>query len=214
MNANAHWDRVYQEKDPTTDVSWYQARPAISLEMIQATGLVNQQAVIDVGGGASCLVDCLLEAGFRDVSVLDVSRAALKHAQARLGVRAGSVTWLEANIAQFQPPRSFDLWHDRAVFHFLTSPEARHGYAEALRKGLPPGGHLIVATFAKDGPVQCSGLPVMRYDANLVCAELGSEFELLECRAESHITPWKTEQRFNWFRFQRKQSHSAKPPRA
>jgi SAM-dependent methyltransferase len=204
MQAKGYWESIYRKKDPTTEVSWYQAHPANSLDLIMATGISREQALIDVGGGASCLVDCLLEAGFQDLSVLDISAAALKHAQARLGRRAREVTWLHADVTAFVPPCRFSLWHDRAVFHFLTHARDRRKYVLALKKALLPGGHLILAAFAEDGPKRCSGLPVVRYDARLIRAELGSEFRLIEQRRETHVTPWQTEQRFNWFRFERK----------
>ncbi len=203
MKTQDHWEKVYREEDPTTGVSWYQARPAMSLQLILATGILPNQPVIDVGGGASLLVDRLLEAGFEHLSVLDISSAALEHAQKRLGPRAGAITWIHTDITLFKPARTYSLWHDRAVFHFLTSSSERSEYLRVLRSALPPGGQLILGTFAEDGPVRCSGLSVMRYDARAICAELGSEFTLLEQQRESHFTPWKTEQKFNWFRFQR-----------
>ncbi|HEY5911538.1 MAG TPA: class I SAM-dependent methyltransferase [Verrucomicrobiae bacterium] len=204
MNAKQHWEKVYQEKDPVTDVSWFQAHPANSLELISATGIAKNEPLIDVGGGASVLVDRLLEAAFEYVTVLDISGAAIRHAQDRLGSRAKGVTWLEADATRFEPPHQFHLWHDRAVFHFLTKAVDRRGYVRALKTAVPPGGHVILATFAPDGPVRCSGLPVVRYDAETIGAELGPEFRLLEERRESHFTPWNTEQRFRWFRFLRK----------
>lgn len=204
MKAQDHWEKVYREEDPTTGVSWYQAEPAMSLQFILAAGVEPNQPVIDVGGGASLLVDRLLAAGFGDLTVLDISGAALEHAQKRLGARASAITWTQSDVTVFKPARSYALWHDRAVFHFLTGSAERAQYLSVLRGALPPGGHLILGTFAEDGPVRCSGLPVMRYDARAICAELGSEFALIEQQRERHFTPWKTEQKFNWFRFQRR----------
>lgn len=218
MDTQAHWEKVYREKDPTADVSWFQARPALSLELIAATNLDKSAPLIDVGGGASLLADCLLDAGFVDVSVLDVSTAALDHSRRRLGARAQSVHWIEADITAHEPSRSFHLWHDRAVFHFLTTPEQRERYVSALRRALVPTGHVILATFAKDGPTRCSGLEVCRHDARSICAELGEEFRLLEQRSETHLTPWQSEQQFSWFRFRRNaptpSNESNSPPRS
>lgn len=199
MKAKDYWEKIYQEKNPTTDVSWYQERPVMSLELIRSAGLAKEQSLIDVGGGASSLAECLLDSGFSDLTVLDISAIALGYAQARLGNKAREITWLEADITRFKPSRSFQLWHDRAVFHFLTAPSERRAYTEALRTGLALGGHLILATFAKDGPPQCSGLPVTRYDAASLRAELGPGFELIDQRHETHFTPWKSDQRFHWF---------------
>lgn len=204
MNVQNHWERVYREKDPAVDLSWYQSHPVKSLELIRATGIQRDAPLIDVGGGTSSLVDCLLNEGFTNISVLDISRGALQHARKRLGALARTVTWLEADITEFAPPQRYSLWHDRAVFHFLVEEKDRHNYIDALLRSLIPGGHLVLATFAEDGPIRCSGLPVVRYDRKSIIAELGSEFCLLSHHRESHFTPWKMEQKFNWFRFQRK----------
>lgn len=211
MNAKAHWEKIYHEKDPTADVSWHQAHPANSLRLIAAAGLAKDEAIIDVGGGASVLAGCLLDAGFQVVAVLDISAAALAHARHRLGPRAQAVSWIEADATTFEPPRAFHLWHDRAVFHFLTDASARRGYVRALKRTVVPGGHVIMATFATDGPSQCSGLEVVRYDAGSLGAELGAEFRLVEQCRERHVTPWQTEQRFAWFRFQRNAAPAARP---
>lgn len=160
--------------------------------------------VIDVGGGASVLVDFLLDAGFSKLAVLDISAAALEHARRRLGKRADSVEWLEADVTTFQPARQFGLWHDRAVFHFLTDEVDRQKYVQALKRTLTLGGQVVIATFALDGPPKCSGLEVARYDAASICAELGAEFRLVEQASETHTTPWETEQKFGYFRFARK----------
>ena len=195
-----HWNTVYSRKAPD-DVSWYQERPATSLKLIKACGLGQEGSVIDVGGGASVLVDFLLDAGFEQPAVLDISGAALEHARQLLCARAGRVEWFEADVTEFDSPRQFALWHDRAVFHFLTEAADRRKYVDTLRRTLVPGGYVIIATFAVDGPVKCSGLDVARYDAPSICVELGPEFRLLETVEESHKTAWDTEQRFNYFRF-------------
>jgi SAM-dependent methyltransferase len=200
MNRQQHWNQVYQTKGPQ-DVSWYQRRPELSLAFIAASGLSKDAGIIDVGGGASTLIDCLLDAGYTRLAVLDVSGVALTQTRARLGARAAGVEWFETDVTAFEPPHRFGLWHDRAVFHFLMAPEDRHGYVAAVRRTLQPGGTFVVATFAMDGPPQCSGLDVMRYDEQTIVTELGPEFTLQEVRRETHLTPWESEQRFLYFRF-------------
>jgi SAM-dependent methyltransferase len=203
MNRKEHWQHVYQTKDPT-DVSWFQSQPTLSLRLIGNAGLGKDQSIIDVGGGASVLADCLLGAGFPHVAVLDISADALKHAKQRLGARAGSVEWFEADVTGFIAPHRYDLWHDRAVFHFLTDKADRQKYVQTLKRTITFGGHVIIATFAIDGPPKCSGLDVARYDTPGICAELGVEFDLREQVDETHVTPWNTEQKFSYFRFERK----------
>lgn len=200
MNRKEHWNQAY-ETNPPDDVSWFQSEPTLSLELIRKTGVTKTGGIIDVGGGASVLADHLLDAGFENVAVLDISGAALAHARKRLGPRAAQVTWLEADVTTFQSPRSFAVWHDRAVFHFLTEKADRQKYVEMLRRTLTPEGHIIIATFAIDGPQKCSGLPVTRYDAASIATELGGGFRLVEEIRETHQTPWQTEQNFNCFRF-------------
>ena len=201
MNHNAHWNQVYQAKDPG-DVSWYQQRPDMSLALIAASGLSKDAGVIDVGGGASVLVDFLLDGSYTHLAVLDVSGAALNHSRARLGARAGTVEWFEADATSFEPPHRFGLWHDRAVFHFLTGADDRRGYLATLHRTLQPGGTVVISTFALDGPAKCSGLDVVRYDEQAMLTELGPEFQLQEVRRETHITPWQSEQRFIYLRLQ------------
>lgn len=202
MNREVHWNKVYQTKPPD-DVSWFQSRPEISLKLIEACGVGKADGIIDVGGGASTLVDCLLDAGFSNLAVLDISAAALEHAKQRLDARAAAVEWIAADVTKFGAPRRFALWHDRAVFHFLTDQTDRRNYVNVLKRTLAEQGHVIIATFAIDGPTQCSGLDVCRYDAGKICGELGSSFRLVEQVDETHITPWQTEQRFSYFRFVR-----------
>jgi 2-polyprenyl-3-methyl-5-hydroxy-6-metoxy-1,4-benzoquinol methylase len=201
INPKEHWNEIYQTNLPD-DVSWYQPRPELSLALIAATGAAKGSGIIDVGGGASTLTDCLLDAGYSSLAVLDLSGAALGHARTCLGERASAVEWFEADVTSFQPPHRFAVWHDRAVFHFLTESADRRGYVSTLLRTLPPGGHVIIATFALDGPSKCSGLPVVRYDEVSIAAELGSAFILRESRRETHTTPWQTEQRFIYFRFE------------
>ena len=202
MTRRDHWNQVYQTKGPG-DLSWYQRRPVVSLDLITQARLPIDTGIIDVGGGASSLVDSLIEAGYRGLGVLDVSEVVLNQTRARLGEKAIQVEWFEADITSFTPPHQFGLWHDRAVFHFLTQPSDRRGYVTTLRRTLKPGGTAIVATFALDGPLKCSGLDVMRHDEQSIAAELGSEFQLHEVRKETHLTPWQSEQRFIYCRFTR-----------
>lgn len=197
-----HWERVYGTKSPLA-VSWYQDEPRLSWQLIEHTAVETGAAIIDVGGGASVLVDRLVGAGYSQVTVLDISGKALAWARERLGARASAVTWLETDVTRFTPPRQFDLWHDRAVFHFLTEADDRRRYLEALRRGLKPGGHLIMAAFAIGGPVKCSDLDIVQYDADKLSAELGEAFRLVEETGEVHITPAGKEQKFAYFRFVR-----------
>jgi SAM-dependent methyltransferase len=204
MNRKEHWEQVYQTKAPD-DVSWFQTRPALSLQLIGKSGAGKAAGIIDVGGGASVLVDCLLDDGFVRPAVLDISAAALEHAKKRLGQRAAAVDWFAADVTEFRPPRTFGLWHDRAVFHFLTDKGDRSKYVETLKRTLKSDGHVIIASFALDGPPKCSGLDVCRYDAAGICAELGADFQLVDQASETHTTPWQTEQKFAYFRFKRLQ---------
>jgi 2-polyprenyl-3-methyl-5-hydroxy-6-metoxy-1,4-benzoquinol methylase len=202
IDRKQHWTDVYQQK-AADDVSWYQPRPELSLEMIQATGVAKDAGVIDVGAGASMLVDCLLEDGYSSLGVFDISGPALSQARARLGERGADVEWFEGDVTSFEPPHRFAVWHDRALFHFLTEPDDRRAYVAALQRTLQPAGHVIIATFAADGPSKCSGLPVIRYNEASIGAELGTGFVLRESRLETHTTPWQAEQRFSYFRFQK-----------
>ena len=203
MQSRDHWEQVYSSKAADA-VSWYQPHADLSMQMIEAAGVAATAAIIDVGGGASILVDDLLAANYSDLSVLDLSAAALDVAQARLGTHATKVSWIQADITRVQlPAHAFDLWHDRAVFHFLTEPEQRRLYVQQLMHALKPGGHVIIATFAEDGPTQCSGLPVMRYRADQLTAELGESFTLLQHQHTTHHTPFGTTQQFTWCHFRR-----------
>lgn len=203
MNRKAHWERIYKDKLPT-EVSWYQTEPELSLALIGRTRVGPTAPVIDVGGGASVLVDRLLAAGFENLAVLDISGSAIAHARARLGQLADRVEWYETDVTAFAPPHPFQLWHDRAVFHFLTDKEDRKRYVGTLKEALVPDGHAIIAAFAIGGPRKCSGLEIVQYDAARLSEELGGEFELLETVDEMHITPGHAEQKFSFFRFRRK----------
>lgn len=194
FDPKQHWEKVYQEKEPG-QVSWFQPEPRISLDLIQSLGLQLTDKIIDVGGGASLLVDNLLDKGFNNITVLDISAKALERSKERLGDRAPKVTWVSADITQTELPECA-LWHDRAVFHFLTDPEDRKRYIQALGKAVRPGGYVIIATFALEGPPKCSGLNVERYDPQKLSQELGQKFSLVKTTEETHVTPWSSEQKF------------------
>ncbi|MEZ2146904.1 class I SAM-dependent methyltransferase [Bradyrhizobium sp. DN5] len=202
-DRSAHWDNVYATKGEA-EVSWFQSSPTTSLAMIRAANLDPEAAIIDIGGGASRLVDALLQDGYRDIAVLDLSANALDLAKKRLGAAASAVEWIVADATTWRPAKTYDLWHDRAAFHFLTDARDRAAYVERLRLALAPGGHVIIATFAPDGPEKCSGLPVQRHDSASLLAELGAEFELIETRRETHHTPWDSTQAFQFSRFQKR----------
>jgi hypothetical protein len=192
----AHWDSRYG-KAGAQGVSWYQAEPRVSLELIERSQVPAGAGAIDVGGGASVLVDRLVERGFSDLTVLDVSEVALREARERLGATA-PVTWLQQDVLEFTPSRRFDLWHDRAVFHFLADPTDRDRYGEVLRSAVAPGGLVLIATFAEDGPEKCSGLPVVRYSADALARALGDGFAVTDTRREEHVTPGGVVQPFTW----------------
>ena len=196
MNTKPHWENIYERKAPT-QVSWYQEHARFSLQFIQKSQISKAAQIIDIGGGASTLVDDLLAAGFQNISVLDVSKHALQLARQRLGTRADTVHWIEADITQVElPEEAYDVWHDRAVFHFLTQPADRQRYVQAVRRAVRTGGHVIVATFAPDGPDHCSGLEVVRYSPETLHDEFGVGFELKDSSRETHHTPFGTEQKF------------------
>lgn len=201
-DRKAHWEAVYERRLPE-ETSWYQATPGLSLALIANSGLQCDEPLIDVGGGASLLVDHLLAAGYQDLTVLDLSARALERAQERLGTAAARVHWIVADATELRPERTYRLWHDRAAFHFLTEAADRTRYLDALRRALAPDGQLVLAAFAPDGPPRCSGLDVVRYDAVSLAAELGPGFRLQEARREAHRTPQGREQHFGFYRFLR-----------
>lgn len=203
MNRQQHWEAVYESKSER-EVSWYQPHLEKSLRLIQDCGVGTAGSLIDVGGGASTLVDDLLDAGFLQVTVLDVSGSAIEGVRSRLGSRASSVNWITGDVLTVDLPTAhYDLWHDRAVFHFLTSEDDRATYVRRLTESLRPQGQLVIATFGPDGPTQCSGLDVVRYTAESLGDELGPEFHLVSTEVELHRTPWGATQSFTYCRFQR-----------
>ncbi|MBM4336322.1 MAG: class I SAM-dependent methyltransferase [Deltaproteobacteria bacterium] len=199
--TRSHWERVYESKLPS-EVSWYQPVPERSLELIRATGEPLDAPILDVGGGASTLVDHLIAAGHSDVSVLDIAANALEHARERLRDAAARVTWIEADVTRFEPKRAYAIWHDRAVFHFLTDAADRARYLAVLRASLRPRGHFVLATFGPEGPTRCSGLPVQRYSLDEIVALLGPGFALRAHFLEDHRTPSGALQQFLYARWQ------------
>ena len=190
-----HWDSV-DERTQIDGVSWYQSEPVVSLDLVDLLGIADTAGVIDVGGGASILVDTLLRRGLTDLTVLDVSDTALRASRERVGTDT-PVTWITHDLLTWEPTRHYDLWHDRAVFHFLSGIDVEV-YVDLVRRSIAPGGSVIVATFAPDGPEWCSGLPVTRYSAEQMSAALGSDFEMVEQRREVHTTPAGALQPFTW----------------
>lgn len=190
-----HWETVYSSK-MFTDVSWFQPRPERSLQLVEKTAVGCDDAIIDIGGGASTLVDHLLDDGFTDITVLDVAGKSLEQAQERLGERAAGVEWVVSDVTAFQPSRTWQLWHDRAALHFLVDEQDRARYVEVLKKALKPGGHVVLAMFGPDGPLKCSGLEIRRYSIELVAELLGPGFTLQSQELENHITPMGSNQQF------------------
>lgn len=206
MTRRAHWNRVYSDRQPA-ELGWFQPRAETSLALIAALGLPPDAPLIDVGGGASVLVDDLLAAGYRELSVLDLSAAALAASRARLGAVAARIRWLEGDVTQLTLPKAgYALWHDRAVFHFLTEATQRQAYVAQAMRALRPEGHLLIATFADDGPTECSRLPVVRYDAAALAAEFGSGFSLEQQQRDIHHTPSGGAQSFIYCLFRRAES--------
>lgn len=197
----AHWQRVYRQKEPT-DVSWYQPVPEKSLHLICETGVAKSEPILDVGGGASTLVDNLHADGYTDVTIMDISARALERSRARLGVTADAMQWIESDVTEFEPRRRYALWHDRAVFHFLTNPRDRDKYIDVVAKALKPGGHLILATFGPEGPERCSGLDIRRYGIEQLQELFGGGFELGGNEIDEHTTPMGSTQQFlySWWR--------------
>lgn len=203
MSQKQHWERVYSTR-PTEKLGWYKPHLQTALSWITGLGLDRDAPIIDIGGGASTLVDDLLDAGYRNITVLDISEQALSAVKARLGEKAGQVTWLAGDITSVDlPTHCYALWHDRAVFHFLTEMAQQQRYRDRLLGALKPGGHLIIGTFAPEAPPRCSGLPVQRYSPERLMNTLGGDFELKRHHKELHITPGGVEQMYLYCHFQR-----------
>ncbi|HEY9183867.1 MAG TPA: class I SAM-dependent methyltransferase [Salegentibacter sp.] len=201
--SKTHWEKVYKSKK-YEEATWYQEKPLTSLEMIAALDLPETAAIIDVGGGDSNLVDYLMEEGYRDISVLDISEKALDHAQERLGERAEQVSWIAADASSFEPEKMYHLWHDRAAFHFLTEKEQVEDYLINLERSVKRGGFVVLATFSEYGPTKCSGREIKQYSKEELSALLEEKFETLECRNVDHITPSGGKQNFTFCSFRKK----------
>lgn len=199
-NKQAHWENIYTHKSPQ-EVSWTQKKPALSLSWIQSLHLPKDAPIIDVGGGESLLVDHLIDMGYSDLTVLDISQAALNRSQERLGSKANSVQWIQADITTFQPKRNYTLWHDRAVFHFLTQKEDIETYTNKVSTAVDQ--YLLMSTFSKDGPLKCSGLPITQYDIESISANFSFTFELIQQEKEIHTTPFNSTQAFIYALFKK-----------
>ena len=199
-DRHSHWQHVYATKGEG-EVSWFQADAQPSFDLIALTGAPRHAAIVDIGAGASRLVDALFDAGYSDLTVLDLSETALATARARLGQSGMKAEWIAADVTRWEPQRKYDIWHDRAALHFLTDPSDQQAYVSCLKRALRPGGHAIIGTFALDGPEKCSGLPVLRHDAASLGALLGDAFTLIDSRRHDHVTPWGATQRFQFGTF-------------
>ena len=203
-----HWENIYRTKQ-SQEVSWTQEVPKISLDFVRSFKLPKTASIIDIGGGDSKLADFLLDAGYEDVTVLDISGAALERAEQRLGSRADKIKWVEQDITRIDPPTRFDLWHDRAAFHFLTEIEQINKYLSIARKSINDGGYAVIGTFSADGPEKCSGLPIRRYDEQTLAAAFSTGFKKIRCIPEDHITPFQTKQNFLFCSFRRIRQRAA-----
>lgn len=200
MSSNNHWNEVYSKKSEA-ELSWHQDDPSVSVDLIKMAGLTTTSAVIDIGGGTSRLIERMLDLGVSDLTVLDLSEAAISTARHRLGERETSVKWIVEDINRWEPTQTYDVWHDRAVFHFLVKPKDRIAYIQRLSRSVVQGGHAIIATFAPEGPEKCSGLPVARYSPASLDQTLGANFSLLTHRFYLHHTPWGNQQSFQYSLF-------------
>jgi 2-polyprenyl-3-methyl-5-hydroxy-6-metoxy-1,4-benzoquinol methylase len=202
MSNRNHWDKIYQHKTPDQR-SWTQDVPYSSLAFIDALRLPLDARIIDIGGGESTLVYFLLEKGYQNITVLDISEEAIRHMKDQLGEKAILVNWIVSDIVDFVPPQPYDLWHDRATFHFLTTPSLISAYLDHARSAIPIGGHMVIGTFSKNGPDKCSGLPVRQYSEEMLTLELKDGFKKTKCITEDHQTPFQTTQHFLFCSFER-----------
>lgn len=201
-NQKQHWDSIYKKNKPD-ELSWYQDYPQLSLKLIGKTGVGLDAEIIDIGGGTSKLIGILVDQGFRKLTVLDISSESIEKAKSQFGDKSKQITWIEEDITSFNPPHSFDIWHDRAVFHFLTNINDRKKYIESVIRAVNSGGHMIISTFGLEGPPKCSGIKVVRYSAESLSEEFGNNFRLVESFSEVHDTPSKVQQNFIYCRFKK-----------
>lgn len=202
LNTEKHWENVYESKE-IDKVSWYQENCTATLDMIRQVPHDGNSSIIDVGSGATQLISSLLSMGQKNITALDISKTALSKAKAQLGQKADKINWVHASITTWSPDKVYDLWHDRAVYHFLTEEADRKAYVSTLKKALKKGGTLIISSFGLDGPEKCSNLPVRRHSPEMFDEELGPEFKRVECRTVEHETPWSSTQQFVYCRYQR-----------
>jgi 2-polyprenyl-3-methyl-5-hydroxy-6-metoxy-1,4-benzoquinol methylase len=202
-NKKEHWDKIYSTKQPE-EVSWFQVYPKTSMEFITLFNLSKSAKIIDIGGGDSLFVDALLEQGFSDVTVLDISANAIERAKQRLGTKASQVKWIVSDVTEFDPSEKYDFWHDRAAFHFLTTEELADKYVQIAQRGIAPGGHLILGTFSEAGPKKCSGLDIKQYSEESMSSKFEDGFKRIKCIKEDHRTPFNTIQNFLFCSFSRK----------
>ncbi len=200
FDRKKHWENIYQTKD-LQEVSWYQPTPSTSLDFLTRLKVPTTAKVIDVGGGDSFLVDHLLDMGYQDVTVLDISAAAISRAKQRLGERANQVKWIVADVVSFEPTETYDLWHDRAAFHFLTDEADIATYLHTAKENIHPNGYLVLGTFSDQGPKKCSGIAIKQYSASSMTERLNGLFEKIECRTFDHLTPFDTIQNFTFCSF-------------
>lgn len=203
FNSKEHWEKIYTTKE-LKDVSWYQPVPETSLAYLKRFDIPKHAKIIDVGGGDSFLVDHLIKKGFEDVTVLDISKAALERAKKRLGEDASKVNWIESDASTFSPGRQYDFWHDRAAFHFLTDEPAIESYLATMAKGIKPNGLLVLGTFSEQGPKKCSGIEIRQYSAEAMTERLHENFDKIECNNVDHTTPSGGVQNFTFCSFRRK----------
>ena len=202
-NKQQHWDRVYSEKQPI-EVSWYEPMPQVSLELIKDFGLPKDAAIIDIGGGDSFLAEFLVSLGYTNVSVVDISEKAIERAKKRMCEKAVEITWIVADVSDFQPKAQYDLWHDRATFHFLTTSDKKEKYLQTMRNSVKSGGYVIMATFSDKGPEKCSGLEVQRYSVGEMQQVFATDFNMLSGKNVEHKTPSGATQNFSFCSFQKK----------
>lgn len=203
FDRKRHWETIYENRAPE-EVSWYQDMPATSLDFVKKVNLPKNASIIDVGGGESFFVDCLLEQGYRNITVLDISDAAIRHVRQRVGEQVKNVTWVVADIVHFKPEGKYDFWHDRAAFHFLTSEDDIRQYKTLVKRALKPSGYMVIGTFSDLGPQRCSGLEVHQYSEELLTSQFSDCFQKVECRRVDHVTPYNTIQNFLFCLFRRK----------
>ncbi|NOY94779.1 MAG: class I SAM-dependent methyltransferase [Chlorobi bacterium] len=202
FDRKKHWEDIYQTKEPK-NVSWYQPVPATSLGFIKEFNIPATAKIIDIGGGDSFFVDHLLDLGYQDITILDISAASLDRAKQRLGSRAGKVKWVVADVAAFNPPEEYDFWHDRAAFHFLTQEMEIESYINSLQQGIKPTGILVIGTFSKQGPTKCSGIEIRQYSEETMAGRLKKHFEKIKCITVDHKTPFDTIQNFIFCSFKK-----------